>query len=111
MKIYLSEWAKTKGRTLTSIAHEIGITAPSLSQIDNGRTWARAETLDNLGAALGIPPEWLCFSPSSELMRYAQEIENVEYEQETKKKPQEQSQPLGAIVCPHCGRPMTIYAK
>ena len=57
MKIFLSDWAKRKGRTMASIAQEIGVTAPSLSQIDNGKTWARAVTLDKLGVALCFPPE------------------------------------------------------
>ena len=119
MKIFLSEWAKTKGRTLASIAQEIGVTAPSLSQIDNGKTWARADNLEKMGEALGIPPEWLFFSPASELMQYAQGLNNAQeveqaseqaqdIEQETT---QDHAQALGAIVCPHCGNPMTIYAK
>lgn len=114
MKIFLSEWAKTKGRTLASIAQEIGITAPSLSQLDNGRTWARADTLDKLGNALGIAPEWLFFSPASELMQYAQGIgkeqdaqENAQAQENT----QENAQALGALICPHCGKSMAIYAK
>lgn len=112
MKIFLSEWAKTKGRTLASIAQEIGITAPSLSQLDNGRTWARADTLDKLGNALGIAPEWLFFSPASELMQYAQGIGKEQDTQENAQETtQENAQALGAIVCPHCGQPMTIYAK
>lgn len=114
MKIFLSDWAKRKGRTMASIAQEIGVTAPSLSQIDNGKTWARAETLDKLGEALGVPPEWLFFSPASELMQYAQEISKEQDTQDTtqaQETTQEKAQALGAIVCPHCGQPMTIYAK
>ena len=114
MKIYLSDWAKRKGRTMASIAQEIGVTAPSLSQIDNGKTWARAETLDKLGEALGVPPEWLFFSPASDLMQYAQEISKEQEAQEitqAQETTQEKAQALGAIVCPHCGQPMTIYAK
>lgn len=114
MKIFLSDWAKRKGRTMASIAQEIGVTAPSLSQIDNGKTWARAETLDKLGEALGVPPEWLFFSPASDLMQYAQEISKEQEAQEitqAQETTQEKAQALGAIVCPHCGQPMTIYAK
>lgn len=114
MKIFLSDWAKRKGRTMASIAQEIGVTAPSLSQIDNGKTWARAETLDKLGEALGVPPEWLFFSPASELMQYAQGISKEQDTQENtqaQETTQEKAQALGAIVCPHCGQPMTIYAK
>ena len=114
MKIFLSDWAKRKGRTMASIAQEIGVTAPSLSQIDNGKTWARAETLDKLGEALGVSPEWLFFSPASELMQYAQGINKEQDTQETtqaQETTQENAQALGAIVCPHCGQPMTIYAK
>lgn len=118
MKIYLSEWAKCKGRTLASIAQEIGVTAPSLSQIDNGKTWARADNLEKIGEALGVPPEWLFFSPASELIQYAQglstaqEVEQAsEQAQETTQNTQPEAQPLGAIVCPHCGKPMAIYAK
>ena len=120
MKIFLSDWAKRKGRTMASIAQEIGVTAPSLSQIDNGKTWARAETIDKLGEALGVPPEWLFFPPASELMQYAQEISSAQGTSNTQGEEQASDQgteatrdarPLGAIVCPHCGQPMTIYTK
>ena len=119
MKIFLSDWAKRKGRTMASIAQEIGITAPSLSQIDNGKTWARSETLDKLGEALGVPPEWLFFYPASELMQYAQEISSAQVTSSTQEGEQARYQeteatkdarPLGAIICPHCGTPMSIFA-
>ena len=82
LKLRIKELCKLKGITLNQLAETIGISQPSISGIATGKQKPSFDTLEKLGAALGVPVSELFAAPKE-----------------------------GVITCPHCGKSITIKAE
>ncbi len=55
----LQEIRKTKGFTQEKLAEKIGVDTPHISNIERGKYFVTAETLENIATALSIQPKEL----------------------------------------------------
>ena len=53
----LQEIRKTKGFTQEKLAEKIGVDTPHISNIERGKYFVTAETLENIATALSIQPK------------------------------------------------------
>lgn len=51
----MAEVRRSKGFTQESLAEKAGVTALTVSYIEQGRQWPRIMTLHNLAGSLGVP--------------------------------------------------------
>lgn len=78
----IKEICKVKGISQKDLAERCGVSAVTLSRIASGQQMPSIETLAKIAAALGVEISAMFAAPAE-----------------------------GVIICPHCGKPITIKAK
>lgn len=82
MKLRIKEVLKEKKVTAVSLAEQIGIAQPSMSNIANGKVTPSLDTLEKIAAALGVPVSELIDEPKA-----------------------------GNFTCPYCGTELRLTAE
>jgi transcriptional regulator with XRE-family HTH domain len=84
---FFRQWRKKRGLTQEELAHEIGVSIPTISQLETGKQGFTGDTLEALAAALHVEPwELLTRNPEADSSIW------IVLEKMAKAKPEQQEQ-------------------